>query len=229
MFIKNKYYFTYYNIINRAKSRQLPLDTKTENHHIIPRSLGGDDSESNLAILTLKEHWICHRLLVKFLIDKTYIRKMYNALYMMAVKDYRQVNARIYEQIKTNVVPWNKGVIGIKGTPCKEKTKDYFRSLYKGKSRPASAIDAMKEGWKKAKENGHRPWNHGISTGIATRSMPCTFISPDGIEYKYSSCKQGCIAHNLPTSKMSNVKTGKLSQYKGWKIKTESNNYGITN
>lgn len=34
-----------------------------ETHHIIPKCLGGNDSNSNLAVLTAREHFICHWLL----------------------------------------------------------------------------------------------------------------------------------------------------------------------
>lgn len=36
-----------------------------ENHHIIPRSLNGSNSSENLVLLTAREHFICHWLLVK--------------------------------------------------------------------------------------------------------------------------------------------------------------------
>jgi len=88
MYTQNKYYLTYFKIINRSRNRLLPDSVKTEVHHILPRSLGGTDDPENLATLTLKEHWVCHRLLVKFIVDKKNLRKMYNALFMMAVKDY---------------------------------------------------------------------------------------------------------------------------------------------
>lgn len=35
-----------------------------ENHHIIPKCLGGNDEKNNLVLLTAKEHFIAHKLLV---------------------------------------------------------------------------------------------------------------------------------------------------------------------
>jgi hypothetical protein len=63
MFIKNKFFKYYYNIINRAKSRE--IDGYKEQHHIIPKSLGGSNSAENLVNLTAREHYICHLLLTK--------------------------------------------------------------------------------------------------------------------------------------------------------------------
>lgn len=218
MFTHNKYYNTYFKIIERAQLRTLGNNVKTEVHHIIPRSLGGNDEPSNLAKLTLKEHWICHRLLVKFLDNPTSLRKMYNALYMMAVKDYRTVNGRIYQHIKENIVPWNKGLTGLYQPPLPEESKQKLRSLWKGKQRPQEHKDAMKAGWKKAKENGYQPWNKGV-TGLKGPCQPITLISPDGKELSYESLKKACIDNNLIYTKMSSVNSGKLDQYKGWKIK----------
>jgi hypothetical protein len=37
----------------------------TEKHHIIPRCLGGTDEPDNMVVLTAREHFIVHQLLVK--------------------------------------------------------------------------------------------------------------------------------------------------------------------
>jgi len=65
MFLQNKYTKIYYQIINNAKNRLLEVGMYTERHHIVPKSLGGNNLDSNLVSLTAREHFICHRLLVK--------------------------------------------------------------------------------------------------------------------------------------------------------------------
>jgi len=65
MFIKNKYYKYYYNIIDAAKSRSNDSFEYTEIHHIIPKSLEGTNSSNNLVKLSAREHFICHMLLIK--------------------------------------------------------------------------------------------------------------------------------------------------------------------
>lgn len=218
MFTHNKYHSTYYRLIHRAQQRTLDKDVKFEVHHIIPRSLGGSDNNDNLVKLTLKEHWICHRLLVKFLDDPISLRKMYNALFMMAVKNYRTVNGRIYQTIKENVIPWNKGLTGIFKPPLKEETKQKLRSLWKGKTRPQEHKDAMKAGWERIKREGYQPWNKGI-TGLKGPCRPIILVSPDGKELSYDSLKKACADNNLIYTKMSSVNSGKLNQYKGWTVK----------
>lgn len=63
-FLENKYKKWYDNIINSAKNRN--INGYVENHHILPKSLGGDDIVDNLVRLTAREHFICHLLLTKF-------------------------------------------------------------------------------------------------------------------------------------------------------------------
>ena len=80
MYLQNKYSRVYNSIIERAKSR-LTLEY-TEKHHIIPRSLGGDDREDNIVRLTPREHFMCHRLLPRMLEGEAK-RKMTYALKIM--------------------------------------------------------------------------------------------------------------------------------------------------
>ena len=52
-------------IIEMAASRSVDACGYYERHHIKPRSMGGSDDASNIAILTAREHYICHWLLYK--------------------------------------------------------------------------------------------------------------------------------------------------------------------
>lgn len=69
VFESNKYSVWYFNIINKAKTRNWTKKNSniyTEKHHIIPKSFGGSEDRSNLVLLTAKEHYICHLLLIRF-------------------------------------------------------------------------------------------------------------------------------------------------------------------
>jgi hypothetical protein len=61
--LTNKYSAIYDKIIQRSKDRT--LSEYTEKHHILPSSLGGSNDRSNIAVLTAREHFICHLLLTK--------------------------------------------------------------------------------------------------------------------------------------------------------------------
>lgn len=50
-------------LIDRAKTRI--LEEYTENHHIIPKCVGGTDNSDNIVALTPEEHYLAHQLLVK--------------------------------------------------------------------------------------------------------------------------------------------------------------------
>lgn len=66
MFLNNKYTKIYFRIINRALERNYikKRNDGYQKHHIIPRCFGGIESTHNLAVLTYKEHRVCHRLLI---------------------------------------------------------------------------------------------------------------------------------------------------------------------
>jgi len=97
----NKYKTWHDNIIANGKKRIL-IGYK-EKHHILPRSLGGDNSKENLVALTPKEHFIIHMLLCKFTLGKSRI-KMLNAFHAMIYftkknRNYK-VTSRIVEKLK---------------------------------------------------------------------------------------------------------------------------------
>lgn len=54
-------------IINRAKTRV--VEGYVEEHHIIPKSMGGTDDSSNIVNLTPEEHFLIHILLMKIYPD----------------------------------------------------------------------------------------------------------------------------------------------------------------
>lgn len=103
IFIQNKYTRIYYTIISCAQARVLADDTYTESHHIVPKSLGGSNSKDNLVALTAREHFICHRLLVKMTTGKAK-RSMAHAVWAMI--NYRnqrediKVTSRTYQYLR---------------------------------------------------------------------------------------------------------------------------------
>lgn len=96
MFLSNKYTKWYHHLIDNAKKRT-STSGYIEIHHIIPRSLGGDDSASNLVALTGREHFIAHLLLAK----ATNSPQMKSALHMMLYgkigSRYTPANSKIFE------------------------------------------------------------------------------------------------------------------------------------
>lgn len=93
---QNKYLKWYRSIIiNRIN---FPI-SKGENHHILPKSMGGSNEKENLVLLTPREHYICHLCLVKFTENKDYY-KMLCAINSMSMNTLRKnnfnYNSRLY-------------------------------------------------------------------------------------------------------------------------------------
>jgi len=103
VFIENKYTKWYYQIIDRSLTRK--IDVYTEKHHIIPKSLGGSNSKSNLAILTAREHFICHWLLTKMTTGPSRAKMIYALCCIIQQRNlYQQdrlkITSRKYEKIR---------------------------------------------------------------------------------------------------------------------------------
>lgn len=81
-FLNNKYTSIYFSLIETRKSRDLMNDEYYEKHHIIPKTLGGSDIDSNLVFLTYREHVIAHYLLTK-MTDCINLKKMQMAFTAM--------------------------------------------------------------------------------------------------------------------------------------------------
>ena len=99
----SKYIKWYNNLIESRKTRLLPADIYTEKHHIIPRSLGGDDSDNNLIRLLPREHFIAHLLLAKIYTGQNGM-KMVHALRRMLTGHTNEryiPNSRVYQIIRT--------------------------------------------------------------------------------------------------------------------------------
>lgn len=76
LYLDNKYTAIYWRLIAKARAacRRKNKQVYYENHHIIPKSLGGDNGTNNLVLLTAKEHYLCHLLLVKMTSGKPLYR-----------------------------------------------------------------------------------------------------------------------------------------------------------
>ena len=107
MFLNNKYTKWYFNIIEKAnkENRSKYKGVYYEEHHIIPRSLAGTDEYSNLVLLTAREHYICHLLLVKMVKTKAYQVKMTYAFFRF--KGYG--NSHLFERFKNEYSKTTRG------------------------------------------------------------------------------------------------------------------------
>lgn len=96
-------HLAYSKLIEKAKTRPKPKGY-VERHHVLPRSLGGDNSKSNIVVLTAREHFIAHKLLVEMHKPGTEARKkMMYAFWRMKggnKEQKRAVDPKAYEKFR---------------------------------------------------------------------------------------------------------------------------------
>jgi hypothetical protein len=104
---KNQHYFNrYLKFIEYALTRPLP-EGYSENHHICPRSFGGNNDIDNLIRLTGREYYIAHWILWKAYscLKTTYA---FNMMQLQKLRrNYKVVPSFIYERLRTEVARAN--------------------------------------------------------------------------------------------------------------------------
>lgn len=104
MFKENKYTNWYFTIISNAKKKT--YHEYTEQHHIIPKSLGGRNTNDNIVRLSAREHFICHWLLTK-MVTGEHQKSMRYALRMMRKTNKHtqryetKITSRVFEKNRT--------------------------------------------------------------------------------------------------------------------------------
>lgn len=110
----------YESLVEKAKVRGLDKSKHKgyfEIHHIIPRCLGGDNSEENLVMLTGREHFIAHILLWKIY---PYAKPIAYAARMMTHRvDGCRLTSNMYEKLKAETDPQP---VGTESHRFKDKT-----------------------------------------------------------------------------------------------------------
>lgn len=105
-------------------------DVYVEKHHIIPRSLNGNNKKENLVKLTAREHFICHLLLTKMVRGNAQ-RKMIYAFTCMTRSNNNQlryINSRLYNAVR-------------KRRTVSEETKKKISEKHIGMKQSASTIE----------------------------------------------------------------------------------------
>lgn len=82
--------------LNRKKKQGIYY----ENHHIIARCMGGNDSTENLVLLSAREHFLCHKLLHRIYPDNKSIFFAYSCMTMSLHGRRIIISAREFEYIK---------------------------------------------------------------------------------------------------------------------------------
>jgi hypothetical protein len=156
-------YSKIYDAFIASKSNRV-LDGYFETHHIMPKSLGGLNNQSNLIKLTAKEHFLAHRLLAKI-----HGGKMWAALSYMTRRNVKsakdvKITSRVYDL-------------------ARKKDAEYKSVQYNGKNNPFYGKTFTPEQLKKLK--GARPSISGAnnpSYGKPQSELTKAYIF--GVRYK---------------------------------------------
>lgn len=114
MFNNTKYTHWYYSIISNAQQRSTTSGEYYERHHIIPRSLGGDNKRNNIVALTAREHYVCHLLLPRMCVSQKHRASMAHACLMMSQWNStstqgKRPTGRLYAATKRRYVELTRG------------------------------------------------------------------------------------------------------------------------
>ncbi|AGG57802.1 hypothetical protein VPBG_00030 [Vibrio phage helene 12B3] len=91
----------YDNLCSSRKCRGIVREAGFEVHHILPRSMGGTDKESNLVKFTPREHFFAHVLLEKITRDTPNHPQMLKALnFMINLGIYPTLKSKDYHKIR---------------------------------------------------------------------------------------------------------------------------------
>ena len=146
----------------------------------MPKSCGGSNHKDNLVKLSLREHYVCHLLLVKMYKNTENYVKMLRASFMMTRGG--NVNSRVYQKIKEehinhlkkqSISESQKNAISKANKNNKarsgHKNTDEHNELIRIANMGRKVSDKTREIWSKQRK-GKIPWNKGL-TGT-TKNYP---------------------------------------------------------
>jgi len=165
----------YDNLIERAKHRD--LSGYCERHHIVPRSMGGDNNKNNIVELTAREHFLAHWILWKIHRNK----QTAHAFFAMTRKNGQQgrgdITAKQYEIAKRAMAESKMGEnnhwFGTHGPMYGKNHTEEFKANHRiimreasahKKGKPRDDIPGLNSGKGVATQFGNKPaWNIGMS------------------------------------------------------------------
>lgn len=162
-FLPNQYTEEYFQLIKTALEREIDPDIFYEVHHIIPKSIGGNNDADNLVKLTPKEHFIAHDLLTE-MVEGANKAKMTYAFWTMA--NVRNLHQK-YRYIPTPE-EYEKAILKRRLLEVNDTTKNKISKSRKGK------IAIYNQTLDKIKYVNQEEVNFYISQGFEKRGRPKT-------------------------------------------------------
>ncbi len=157
---------------SRRRIRESKRTLGYELHHIIPKSLGGNNDATNLVLLTYREHFVAHWLLAKIHKDKASIHYAFLCMLRDPHGD-RKLTSRMIATIKQNF--------------------SEFKSWHAKISNPMDSVAARKKTSDRMKKNN--PNKGGVSNHTA---YPVEILFKDGTTQRFDYMKQAAETLNVP-------------------------------
>lgn len=140
--LQNRYGNIYNSLIEKAQSKnRSKKNGYYESHHILPRSMGGTNQKINLVLLTAREHYIAHLLLVRC-VDDANVYKMIAAL---ARFRKQAQSSRSYSLFRHTMSKYSKGELNKSFGKIWVHNKETLEIRYVQKV----DFEALGESWKK--------------------------------------------------------------------------------
>ena len=207
---KNTKYLAWYSSIIQSAMIRPKIIGYVEKHHILPKSLGGDNRDENIAILTAREHFICHKLLTKFTSGDSQRMLEHAFSYMVLTKN----SVRPTHKITSHDFELAR-IICKKYRP--QSWRDNISKAKKGKAMSQDSINKMRDSLTgRSLSDSHRANIGKSSTG--------RFLKPESIK-KLSEAKGKSFLITFPDNSsevISNLKTWCLER--GFNYHTMHNN-----
>jgi hypothetical protein len=199
------------------------IDGYTEVHHILPKSLGGNDNNENLVRLGAREHFICHLLLTKMVKSNSDLWKMKNAvlIFRSETKDQQRyqgsLTSRVFEKIKKEVAEQLKRPVDLteytfyhNSGKIHQSTQYEFKQLYPKVHTNLLVNGHIKTsfGWRITEEI---PENRRFDSTIRE------FHNVDGTVC-FMTTSEFIKTSSLNTYRVSSLIRGKQKTYNGWSI-----------
>jgi hypothetical protein len=238
IFLDNKYTRWYWSIVASARSRAPNTNEIYDRHHIIPRSLDGNDNEDNLVNVTLREHFVLHRLLCHMTEGRAK-RSMYWALHRMLFSRATQhiANSRLFETFRKEFIAMIKASPHYKTPEWSRKMSDVVTASWaENIDRRKKASEQMRDKWRRgiitSDQRGEKNHMWGKTPASKGKKFPGTGKSgsknsqakvftirrPTG-EIDVTDClRTYCETANLSYACMVQVSRGKNKQHRGYTI-----------
>lgn len=210
MYLDNKYTKWYYSIIKNRTLNPLSKTDYGEKHHIIPKSLGGDNSKTNIVRLTAKEHFICHLLLVKMTEGKNKAKMAYAIRCLSKAINNQQQRHKISSRSYNLVIILTREILSEKS---KGKNNKFYGKKHTIETRKKMSI-LRKERIKAGTKEGHRTLHNNETKNRIREKNRLQFLDPKQREMRREWMKNKKWYHNPETKERNFFIEGTSPQ--GW-------------